>query len=135
VSRTNLANYRIRKAKEILIEAKDNFDQRHYGLSINRSYYAMFTAARAILALKEMDSSKHSGVISLFNQHIVKGGLFPKEISKFLPRAKDIREHADYGDFVEITEDDAQIQIRRAAQFVEEAEKTTQDMIRGYENE
>jgi uncharacterized protein (UPF0332 family) len=135
VSRTNLANYRIRKAKEILIEANDSFDQRHYGLSINRSYYAMFTAARAILALKEVDSSKHSGVISLFNQHIVKGGLFPKEVSKFLPKAKDIREHADYGDFVEITEEDAQIQIRRATQFVEEAEKTTQDMIRGYENE
>jgi len=28
--------------------------------------------------------------------------LFPKEISKFLPKAKDIREHADYGDFVEL---------------------------------
>jgi len=135
VSRTNLAMYRIRKAKEILTEANDNFDQRHYGLSINRSYYTMFTAARAILALKEVDSSKHSGVISLFNQHIVKGGLFTKEVSKFLPKAKDIREHADYGDFVEITEEDAQIQIRRATQFVEEAEKTTQDMIRGYENE
>ena len=135
MSRTNLAMYRIRKAKEILIEANDNFDQRHYGLSINRSYYTMFTAARAILALKEVDSSKHSGVISLFNQHIVKGGLFPKEVSKFLPKAKDIREHADYGDFVEITEEDAQIQIRRATQFVEEAEKTTQDMIRGYQNE
>ena len=131
MSRDNLANYRIRKAKDILIEAKDNFNQKHYGLSINRSYYAMFTAARAILALKEMDSSKHSGVISLFNQHIVKGGLFPKEVSKFLPKAKDIREHADYGDFVEITEDDAQIQISRASQFVEEAEKTTQGIIRG----
>ena len=131
MSRDNLANYRIRKAKDILIEAKDNFNQKHYGLSINRSYYAIFTAARAILALKEMDSSKHSGVISLFNQHIVKGGLFPKEVSKFLPKAKDIREHADYGDFVEITEDDAQIQISRASQFVEEAEKTTQGIIRG----
>jgi uncharacterized protein (UPF0332 family) len=131
VSRDNLANYRIRKAKDILIEARDNFNQKHYGLSINRSYYAMFTAARAILALREMDSSKHSGVISLFNQHIVKGGLFPKEVSKFLPKAKDIREHADYGDFVEITEDDAKIQISRASQFVEEAEKTTQGIIRG----
>lgn len=133
MSKTNLAMYRIRKAKDILTEASDNFDQRHYGLSINRSYYAMFTSARAILALKKVDSSKHSGVISLFNQHIVKGGLFPKEISKFLPKAKDLREHADYGDFVEITEDDAQIQIRRAMQFVEEAEKTTQDIIRGHQ--
>jgi len=134
MSRTNLALYRMQKAKEIIVEARDSLAQKHYGLSVNRSYYAMFTAARAILALKEMDSSKHSGVISLFNQHIVKGGLFPREISKFLPKAKDIREHADYGDFVEITEDDAELLISRATQFVDEAEKTTQDMIRGDEN-
>jgi len=135
MSRTNLGMYRMQKAKEILIEARDNLKQKHHGLSVNRSYYAMFTAARALLALKEMDSSKHSGVIALFNQHIVKEGLFSREISKFLPKAKDIRENADYGDFVEITEEDAQTQIRRAMQFVEEAEKTTQDMLRGNENE
>jgi uncharacterized protein (UPF0332 family) len=95
----------------------------------------MFTSARAILALQEMDSSKHSGVIALFNQHIVKEGFFSKEISKFLPKAKDIREDADYGDFVEITQEDAQTQIKRATQFVEEAEKMTQDMIRGDKDE
>lgn len=94
----------------------------------------MFAAARAILALKEIDSSKHSGVIALFNQHIVKAGLFPKETSKFLPKAKDIREDADYGDFVEITEEDAQTQIKRAMRFVEHAEKTIKDMIRGAED-
>jgi len=123
MSRTNLAMYRMQKAKEILIEAKDNLNQKHYGLSVNRSYYAMFAAARALLALKEIDSSKHSGVIALFNQHIVKVELFPKEIGKFLPKAKDIREDADYGDFVEITEEDAQTQIRRAMQFVEEVKR------------
>ncbi len=131
MTRTNLAMYRMQKAKEILIEARDNLNQKHYGLSVNRSYYAMFTAARALLALKEIDSSKHSGVIALFNQHIVKVELFPKEISRFLPKAKDIREDADYGDFVEITEEDAQTQIRRAMQFVEEAKKTIQIMIPG----
>jgi len=135
VSRTNLAIYRMQRAREILIEAQDSLTQKHFGLSVNRCYYAMFTSARAILALKEMDSSKHSGVISLFNQHIVKEGLFSKEISKSLPKAKDIREDADYGDFVEITEEDAHTQLKRAIQFVEEAEKTTQDMIRGDENE
>lgn len=130
MSRTNLAMYRMQKAREILIEARDNLKQKHYGLSVNRSYYAMFAATRALLALIEMDSSKHTGVIALFNQHIVKAELFPKEISKFLLKAKDIREGADYGDFVEITEEDAQTQIRRAMQFVEEAENLLQEMIK-----
>jgi uncharacterized protein (UPF0332 family) len=129
VSREDLANYRIQKAKEILIEADDNLRQKHYGLSINRSYYAMFTSARALLALKDLDSSKHSGVITLFNQYIVKSGYFPKELSKFLLKAKDIREEADYGDYVEITKKDAQLQIERAKKFVEEAEKSMQKII------
>ncbi len=129
MSRINLARYRIEKAKEILVEAEDNLKQNHYGVSVNRSYYAMFTSARALLALKELDSSKHSGVIALFNQHIVKTKLFPKEISRFLGKAKDMREDADYGDFVEITEEDAQIQLERAKNFVNEAESVISKII------
>jgi len=124
-----LANYRIKRAKEILIEAKDTFNQKHYKLSINRSYYAMFTSAKALLSLKNKDSSKHSGIISLFNQFIVKKGVFQKEISKYLPMAKDIREDADYVDFIEITKEDARIQLNRAEEFVEEAEKTLNKML------
>lgn len=134
MSRTNLAMYRMEKAKEILIEAKDNLAQKHYGLSVNRSYYAMFTSARALLALKEMDSSKHSGVIAMFNQYIIKAGFFPKQLSKFLLKAKDIREDADYGDFVKITKEDAQRQLKRARKFAEETENAMQKMIRKAEN-
>jgi len=129
--RISLAKYRIEKAKENLKDAEDAFVRGRFSLSVNRSYYAMFTTARGLLALKELDSSKHSGVIALFNQHIIKMGLFPKDLSKFLSKAKDIREKADYGDFVEITEEDAQIQLKNAKRFIEEAEKTLQRMIQG----
>lgn len=129
MSRVDLARYRLEKATKILVEAKDNLAQNHYGVSVNRSYYAMFTAARALLAVKEMDSSKHSGVIALFNQHIVKAGLFPKEINKFLARAKGLREDADYGDFVEMSKEDAQTQLNRAKKFVKEAERVFKKML------
>ena len=129
MSRTKLAAYRMQKAKEILTEADDNLQQKHYGLSVTRSYYAMFSATRSLLALKELDASKHSGVIALFNQHIVKADLFPKETGKFLTKAKDLREEADYGDFVEITEKDARTQLERAQTFVTEAEKTLEHLV------
>jgi len=127
--RIELAKYRLNKAKEILKEGKDSLKQKHFALVVNRSYYAMFTSARALLALKEKDSSKHSGVIALFNQYIIKSGIFTKEYSKFLRDAKRIRENADYGDFVEITEEDAQIQLENAKKFIKEAERTMQRMI------
>lgn len=121
MKRIDLGRYRLERAKETLVEALDNLKGNHYGVSVNRSYYAMFTAARALLALKGLDSSKHSGVIALFNQHIVKTGLFQKEVSKFLAKAKYIREDADYGDFVEITKEDAENQLSCAKEFVKEA--------------
>lgn len=131
MSHVNLAKYRLEKAKEMLKEAEDSFKQRHFSLAVNRSYYAMFTSARALLALKELDSSKHSGVISLFNQHIVKAGLFPTGFSKFLREARGMREDADYGDFVKITQEDAKNQIDHAQKFLEESEKTLLKMMQG----
>lgn len=86
MSRINLAMSRIRKAKDILIEAKDNFDQKYYGLSVNRSYYAMFTSARAILALKEMDSSRHSGVITHSTSILSKKDVSPRRLVNFYQR-------------------------------------------------
>jgi len=123
MSRIELAKYRLERAKEILIESKDNFMQKHYKLSANRSYYAMFSATKALLALKELDARTHAGVILLFNQHFVKNGIFPKELSKLLPKAKNIREDADYRDFVEISKQDAEHQIKNAERFINQAAK------------
>jgi len=132
--RIDLSKYRMDRGKEMLQESKDSLGQNHYELSANRSYYAMFTSARSLLALKKLDSKKHSGVIRLFNQHIIKTGLFPKDLSKYLPNAKDIREDADYQDFVEIRKEDAELQFKRATKFVEEAERTMEKMIKGEKN-
>lgn len=129
MSRIELAKYRMERAKEILIESKDSFKNGHYKLSTNRSYYAMFSAAKALLALKELDARRHAGVILLFNQHFVKNGVFTKDLSKLLPKAKDIREDADYGDFVEISKQDAEHQIKNAERFINQAEKTISEMI------
>lgn len=63
-----LAQYRLQKAYDHLKSAEILLYAGMYNDSLGRSYYAMFNAARALLALKQLDSKKHSGVISLFNQ-------------------------------------------------------------------
>ena len=70
-----LISYRLESAREKLSAAEDLLEKRHYKDSVSRSYYAIFTAARALLATKRLDSSKHSGVIALFNQHFVCGDI------------------------------------------------------------
>ena len=120
--RTDLAKYRLEKAKTKLVAAKLLLDEKLYDDSLSRSYYAMFTAARALLATEKMDNSKHSGVISLFNQHFVKTGIVEKQSGRMLMDAKDSREKSDYGDHISIEEDDAKHQYEQAKKFVESIE-------------
>ena len=65
----DLSKYRLDRAKEDLETAADNLSSGKYRASVNRSYYAIFHALRAITALQNFDSGKHSGIIAFFNQH------------------------------------------------------------------
>ncbi len=80
----DLIQYRLKSSKEKLTLARILLENNQLKDSLSRSYYAMFTAARALLATKRLDSSKHVGVISLFNQHFVKTGIVSKNLGRML---------------------------------------------------
>ncbi len=67
-----LSKYRMEKALEDLKASELLFEEEIYKVSLNRSYYAIFHAIRAVTVLDGFDSSKHSGVIAYFNQKFVK---------------------------------------------------------------
>ena len=73
-----LSKYRFEKAQSDFETAKSLYELKQYRASINRSYYAIFHALRAVVALDGFDSSKHSGIIAFFNLHYVKEGIFDK---------------------------------------------------------
>ena len=98
-----LSDYRMKRARETLADAKSLLERDRVESSINRSYYAIFHALRAVTALDGFDSSKHSGIIAHFNQIYVKAGICDKEISKLIRIAFSTREKADYDDFAEVT--------------------------------
>lgn len=123
-NRKALIEYRLAQARDSIREA-DVLDQS--GMSrrsvMNRLYYAMFYAVLALLQEKEMGTSKHSGAIALFDREFVKTGTFPKEMSKALHRAFELRQKGDYMEETEVTADDV-AEIRPVAeQFVESAER------------
>lgn len=113
----DLSVYRYERAAEELENAQILLEAGKYKLALNRSYYSIFHAMRAINVLDEFDSSKHSGVIAHFNQFHVKEGHFPKEASKIIKTASEMREHADYEDFFVAYRQDAEEQIQRAEKF------------------
>lgn len=123
-----LVSYRLESSKEKLKAAVDLFEKGDFKDSVSRSYYAIFTAARALLATKQLDSSKHSGVIALFNQHFVKTGIISADIGKLIGKAKLYREQADYGDFFVVSKEEAEAQIQSAKKFIAEIENIVQRM-------
>ena len=83
-SLTALSAHRFNRSKEELQTAELLLRNADYRSSINRSYYAIFHAIRSVNALDGFDISKHSGVISHFNQEYVKTDVFEKESSKII---------------------------------------------------
>jgi uncharacterized protein (UPF0332 family) len=60
------------------------------------SYNAAFSAAKALLALRDIDAARHSAAISLFQLHFVKPGTIAADLARMLPRAFEKRQNADY---------------------------------------
>ena len=114
----DLAIYRSSCAVDDLETAKELLDLGKYKQFLNRSYYSIFHSMRAVNALDQFDSKKHSGVIAHFNQHHVKTGEFPREVSRIIRMASDMRENADYEDFFLASRQEAEEQIRNAEIFV-----------------
>lgn len=118
-----LSKYRFETSLENLEDAKLMYENGRYKNSLNRAYYSIFHAIRAVNAIKGFDSSKHSGVIAFFNQNYVKEGIFAKELSKIITQASNNREKADYLDFYIASSEEAHKQILRAEKFIEEIKK------------
>ena len=78
------AKYRLDVATERLATTKTLIDIGAYRDSINRSYYAIFTAVRALLAERGIDFKKPSAVISYFRREYIKTGKLNVKFSDYI---------------------------------------------------
>lgn len=124
-----LAKHRLQRANEHYKSAELLLNSGFYHDSLGRSYYAMFAAARALLACQNLDSKKHSGVISLFNQNFVKTGVVSRNMGKSLSKARIIRESSDYTDFYLVSKEEAFSQLLAAKDFLAEIDSVLKDLI------
>lgn len=113
-----LSMYRLERAKEMLLAAEENLNINQLRTSLNRSYYAVFHAMRAVNILRGFDSSKHSGVISFFNQTFIKEGELDKSLAKIIKETSYLREKSDYDDFFIASREEADMQLKNAQHFV-----------------
>ena len=114
---SELIRYRLQQAEESLSEAELLFSAGKYRGAINRGYYALFYSVLALLLEAGKSSSKHSGVISLFDEHFVKNGIFSKEMSRALHQAFELRLLSDYRELVKFDRKEVQELIKSAKDF------------------
>jgi len=124
-----LGNVRMQKAKEFLDDAKKNFDEGRYKTSVNRSYYAALSAARALLILEGANPETHDGVVTMLSLKFVKTGQLPHNSIKAFKTLLSLRTDVDYGDFDTIDKDEALEAYTKAVEFISTIEKLQKAIV------
>jgi len=124
----DLARYRLDRAKKFLRDAQASVFSLE--TAANRSYYCIFSAMRAVLALDGFESKKHSGVIAAFRKDYIRTGVFPADFSDIIKDAFDIRLDSDYEDFYLVSKAEVAAQVENAGIFLEAVEKYVSERIR-----
>ena len=114
-----LSEVRLDKARENLTAAENLIASGDYRVAATRTYYAVFHAMRAVLALDGIDRKHHSAE---FRQRYIKTGLIRREQSQTISQLSDLRTDSDYDDFFEISREDTEAALRLAEAFVKEIE-------------
>ena len=117
--RKSLSKVRYDHALECLDAAKSLLENGNYKSAANRSYYAVFHAMRAVLALNEIDMRHHSGIISEFRKRYIKTGVFETRLSQIISVLFDTRTESDYDDFFVISKAEVVEQTENAEYFLE----------------
>jgi len=114
-----LIGYRLQRARETLGDAHLLCDRKGSLWSvINRAYYAMFYAVLALLTSVGKGASKHSGVLTLFDEHFIKSEQLPREMSKAIHKAFELRQIGDYRELATLDEEQVTEVLTLADEFV-----------------
>jgi uncharacterized protein (UPF0332 family) len=129
--KADLARYRAGKAEALLSDAKTLIAAGSWASSANRSYYAVLSAARSLLALRGQEPESHEGVKTVLSRDFIKTGVLPPISAETMRVLQARRMDSDYADYVEITEAEALDSLARAREFVTMAAATLQAMLKG----
>lgn len=117
----------LENAREMLAVAGLMIGNDFYSSACNRSYYAVFYAASALLATKRMTFGKHSSVLAAFRQHFVKTGQVDIRWSKIYERILSHRQASDYDVHISIEKQLAVADLQDASEFVQEVTQWLQE--------
>lgn len=127
--RKALAKIRLDNANERLRFIPAILEIGDYKTAVNRAYYSIFYAMRAVLALDGFDSKKHSGIIAEFRKQYIKTGIFENDMSDIISDLFEVRSSSDYDDFYIISKSKVIEQYNKAEYFVKKINEYLSDKL------
>ncbi|MDE3056820.1 MAG: HEPN domain-containing protein [Bacteroidota bacterium] len=126
----DLSQYRFEKARKLLDDSRSLLDAGSFESSVNRSYYAILAASRAVLILRGIDAETHEGVKTMLSKEFIKTGKLPKHFGEIFRTVQARRVDSDYGDYTEIGHHEALDSLNRAEEFLGKIGEVLETMIK-----
>jgi len=108
----------LEKSQRSMDAAKNLMERGFHDFAVSRAYYAMFYIAEALLDQEGLAFSSHAAVISAFGQYLVRPGKVPAQYHRQLIDAQAQRTRADYDPQPNLSQQDAEILISQAQDFL-----------------
>ena len=114
----DLIQYRLEQAEESILSARLLLGEGLLRPCVSRAYYAMFYSVLDLLVLTKSSTSKHSGVITMFDVNYILTGMLDKELSRWIHEAHLLRLRADYREMFKVSKVKATAVLNNATTFV-----------------
>ncbi|MCX7914517.1 MAG: HEPN domain-containing protein [Thermodesulfovibrionales bacterium] len=128
-----LSQIRVNRAEEALKEAEYNLKGKMFRTTVNRSYYAVLYAARALLILKGIDPIKHEGVKTMLALEFEKKAIIPKGSVLKIKKIMNQRLTSDYDDPIQVDKNYAEETLSLAKELIEVLKEARQKIIASIE--
>ncbi|MGA1792388.1 MAG: HEPN domain-containing protein [Thermoplasmatota archaeon] len=91
-----------------------------YKDSVNRSYFAMVSAAQAALTIRKIEAKTHRGLHSQFHNEFLRTHILERDFGRMFDVTEEMRIKFDYNPEPEASEELAEDSLHQAEKFVEE---------------
>ncbi|MEM3087455.1 MAG: HEPN domain-containing protein [Halobacteria archaeon] len=125
MARESLPDILLDRAREFLESAETDLGEERFHSAASRAYYAVFTAARALLHRRGRAAKTHGGLWSLFGRELVVPGHMEREMARIASELRSLRNISDYGQEAPVTRERAREAVEGARRFVERAEQVS----------
>lgn len=128
----DLVHKEIDAARERLEAAELLYNDGKLVDAVNRAYYAVFHAGKALLHSIGRDVKTHAGLITEIGFHLVEKGMIPKRYGTILRRLFESRETSDYVIGAVFIENEVKSMLKDAEAFIEMVEKKSAMNVKKY---